>query len=319
MSSIKKRQHYVWKKYLKNWTDKETIWTFFKELDKIEKPGLMKVAQEKHFYKLIDLTDEEESFLKNFLDKTTPEDLKGLVFDYFTAFTCVSKLKKQIEKSNRIKSNSKLAEEVEKMEINAMEDAYALIESTGNKLINCEKLSDLKSLDNKEYDLFGAIMFLSFQYFRTKQRKVAALKAFEGEGKNQVIAKKCWNIISYQMSTKLAKSICLDKNLRFVFIKNQTEIPFITGDQPVFNILNDKLDNEGNVTSLELYYPLSPKSAIRIHFRENQVEKFIENQADEYLVNFLNNKVVENSSFYVFADNKETLELIKTGYNTMYN
>ena len=314
MSNIKKRQHYVWRHYLRNWSDKEKIWTYFKELNKIEKPGLMGVAQEKYFYKLIDFTDEEESFLKNFLDKTTPEDLKGLVFDYFNVFTSVSKLKKQIEKSNR-KSTTKLAEEIRKLEFNAMEDAYGLIENTGHKIINCKSLSDLKSLDNSEFDLFGAIMFLSFQYFRTKQRKVAALSAFAGEGKFEIIAKKCWNIISYQMSTKLAKSICLDKNLRFVFIQNQTEIPFITGDQPVFNILNDELDDDGNVTKLELYYPLSPKNALSIHFRENQIEKFIEKQADKKLVDFLNKKVIENSSFYVFADNKETLELIKTGYN----
>ncbi|MEX6627606.1 DUF4238 domain-containing protein [Tenacibaculum salmonis] len=316
MSDIKKRQHYVWRHYLRNWSDKENIWTFFKELDKIEKPGLMGVALEKYFYKLIDFTDEEESFLKKFLEETTPKDLKGLVFDYFTAFTSISKLKKLMQRSSKNKS-IELTDEIKKLEINAMEDAHSLIENTGHKLIRCESLSDLKSLENEEYDLFGAIMFLSFQYFRTKKMKTATLKSFKGDGKFENLAKKCWNIISYQMSTKLAKSICLDRKLRFVFIQNETEIPLITGDQPVFNILSDKLDNEGNVTDLELYYPLSPKRAIRIHFNEIQTEKFIEDKASKELIIFLNKKVVENSSFYVFSDNKETLELIKTGYNTV--
>lgn len=314
MSDIKKRQHYVWRAYLRNWSDQENIWTFFKELNKIERTTLMNVAQEKYFYKLIDFTDEEEKFLKNFLEKTTPDDLKGLVFDFFTAFTSVGKLKKRVEKSKELKNDIKLFEKIKKLEINIMEDTNTIIESKGAKLINCKNLSDLKSLDDDEYGLFEAMMFLSFQYFRTKQKKVAVLKSFDGDGKFEVIAKKCWNIISYQMSTKLAKSICLDKNLKFIFLQNHTEFPFITGDQPVFNILNDKLDDEGNITDLELYYPLSPKSAINIHFRVNQIEKFIENHADNDLVNFLNKKVVENSFFFVFANNTETLNQIKNTY-----
>jgi len=309
MSNIKKRQHYVWRHYLKNWTDKESIWTLFKKLNKIERTGLMKVAQEKYFYRLSDFTNEEEKLLKNYLEETTPVDLKGLVLDFFTVFTGVSRLKKQMKEN--LKGNIKLTEEIRKLEINIMEEAHSFIENEGHKLIRCESISDLKSLDNPESDLFGAVMFLCFQYFRTRQMKTTALQNFKGDGIRETLVRKSWNIISYQMSTILARSVCLDKNVKYAFIKNQTNTPFITGDQPVFNVLSDQRNADGSVIDLELYYPLSPQRALNIHFKKNQTQKFIEKQADEELVYFFNKKVVENSSFYVFADKKEALELME--------
>jgi hypothetical protein len=35
--SVVKRLHYVWRAYLRAWADKESIWTEFKTLGKIEK------------------------------------------------------------------------------------------------------------------------------------------------------------------------------------------------------------------------------------------------------------------------------------------
>jgi Protein of unknown function (DUF4238) len=44
---------------------------------------------------------------------------------------------------------------------------------------------------------------------------------------------------------------------RIAFLKNVTTAPFITGDQPVVNMLDPKATND-----LELYYPLSPSLAM---------------------------------------------------------
>jgi hypothetical protein len=60
--SVVKRQHYVWRAYLRPWAKNERIWTNFKQLNKIQQPSLMGVAQEKYFYKLVDFTDSEEAF-----------------------------------------------------------------------------------------------------------------------------------------------------------------------------------------------------------------------------------------------------------------
>lgn len=47
MSTIKKRQHYVWRNYLRGWADKKDhIWALKKDENKILHPELTRVAQE---------------------------------------------------------------------------------------------------------------------------------------------------------------------------------------------------------------------------------------------------------------------------------
>ena len=310
MSDLKKRQHYVWRHYLRPWADNESIWTYFKELDKIVKPGLMGVAQEKYFYGLEDFTHEEISFLKNFVDKTSPPALKPLNSDFLTLFTSTSLLKKQLATNTNPKVNREfIASEIKKIEANSMEDAHCIMENLGSKIIQCRSLEELKELSLDD-NLYEAIMFLCVQYFRTKSMRKSALKSFNGD-KFEGLADKSWNIISSIMATTLARSISLNNKLRFTFIENSTTIPFITGDQPVFNILNDKLNDEGEVVELELYYPLTPKYAICLHFRPEQIDIFEGKTADENYVNYLNKKVFQNADYYVFADNERILEQVK--------
>jgi hypothetical protein len=183
------------------------------------------------------------------------------------------------------------------------------MENFGSKIIQCRSLEELKELSIDD-NLFEAIMFLCVQYFRTKSMRKLALKSFIGN-KFESLADKSWNIISFVMATTLARSISLDNKLRFIFIENNTPTPFITSDQPVFNILNDKLNDEGEFVELELYYPLTPKYAISLHFRPEQVDIFEGKAADENYVNYLNKKVFENADYYVFSDNEKILEQVK--------
>ena len=285
----------------------ENIWTYFKEQDKIVKPGLMGVAQEKYFYGLEDFSDEEINFLQTFVDNTSPLVLKCLNSYLLTLFTSTSILKRKLAANTNPKVNTALiSSEIKKIETNAMEDAHCIMEGLGSKIIQCRSLEDLKEL-SKDDNLFEAIMFLCVQYFRTKSRRKSALKNFDGE-KLQELAEKSWNIIGFVLATTVARSISLDKKLKFLFIENNTTTPFITGDQPIFNILGDKVDEQGEVQELELYYPLTPKCAVYLHFKPEQVDLCESKIADEEYVKFLNEKVFENADYYVFADNEEILK-----------
>lgn len=315
MSDIKKRQHYVWRYYLRAWAKDERIWTYFKELNKVQQPSLMAVGQEKYFYKLIDLADNEEQFLKKLIEHISPASVRELNLTFFDMFTSAYKLKKSLEKSSLNDTDKdKLAKDIHLLENNLMEDAHCKIEALGRDLLNCKNIDELKTLaDNEDEGLLDAIMFLSFQYFRTSVRKKAVIEGFKNDLVHfQELAKKTWNIVSYCMSTKFARNISIDPKTRFVFIDNQTDTGFITCDQPIFNMLADVVDENGDVTELELYYPLSPKTALIIHFRDDQTERFINEIIDVEKVEYLNGKVLEHADFFVFADNKEQLDkLIK--------
>lgn len=307
--SIVKRQHYVWREYLRPWAENDIIWTKLIEQEKILRIKLMGVAQERYFYKLEDFSEGEENFLREYINKTSPNAVKELNLDFLKLFTSTSNLKKQLDKTiNPEIEKEKYTKEIRRLEINLMETAHGKIENLGHKLINCRSIDDLKAIEQDDY-IFDAIMFLCFQYFRTKSMRKSILKSFEG-GEYEDLAEKSWNILSYAMSTTLAKSISLDPKLRFIFHEIRTTDSFLTSDQPIFNILNDQLNEENEVINLEFYYPISTKHALTIHFRDDQNEKYVENISDSEQVKYYNEKVVANSDFYVFANTKEMLDNI---------
>lgn len=309
MSNIKKRQHYVWRYYLKPWADNESIWTYFKESDKIKKPNLKRVAQEKYFYKLTDFNNKEEEFLKKFINYKSPEVVKYLNFYFLELFIIPYKLRKRLETNkNTLIDKDCIAKEISKLEINLMEEAQCKMEGFGSKLLRCGNLDDLKSLDKDE--LLKSIIFLCFKYSRTRNIKESVLQQFKGDSFEK-FSEMSWNIISYLMAIRLARSISTNRNLKFIFIENNTNNHFLKGDQPIFNILNDKLNENGELTDFELYYPITPKHSLSIHFCPTQNEKFENKIADAEMINYLNKKVIENSYFYVFADSKEQLEKLK--------
>lgn len=231
-------------------------------------------------------------------------------FDFLTLFTSTTILKKKLAENTNPKVNRELvASEIRKLESNAMEDAHCIMENFGLKLVQCRSFEELKKI-NETDDLFEAIIFLCIQYLRTKNMRKLVLKSFSG-GQFEQLVDKAWNIMSFVLATKLAKSISLNQRLKFIFIENKTAIPFATGDQPVFNILTDILDDKGEVTEMELYYPLTPKFALTLHFRADQAELFESRLADDEEVNYLNRKVFANSDFYVFCNNNLTLITLK--------
>lgn len=310
MSQIKKRQHFVWRKYLRAWTNDESIWTYFIELSKIERVNLMGVAQEKYFYKLIDLEESEEKLLKQLVEHISKHLVKQLNLDFLALFTSANKLKKHFEKSAlEGVDKEKIAEDIRVLEHNLMEDTHCVMEGFGNDLLNCKNVSDLKALDDEQsLDLDKAIMFVCFQYLRTKAMKKAVLKGFKGE-KLEGFVEKTWNIVSYCMATNIAQAITLRPDTRFVFLTNNTGNYFITGDQPAINLLGDELTEDGDeIKGLEMYYPLSPVTALIIHHDTAQAEKFSSKILNSSEVDFYNQEILKNADFNIFANSKTQLE-----------
>lgn len=306
MSTIKKRQHYVWRQYLRSWTDSESIWTCFKQFNKVEKTSLMGIAQEKYFYKLIDLNDDEEEFLRKYLDHTCHPSVKGLCMDFLNGFTSHTKLKKHLEETNTSETNKEfLKSEIRKLEINLMEDVHGRFESNGSEFIAVRNIDDLKALRGSDA-FYNSMIFLCVQYFRTNSMKQSVKLSFQREGKFEEMAGKFWNIVSFSMALNVARNISLDPKTSFTIYENISDQKFLTCDQPVFNLKNEELDEEGNVKDLEFYYPLTPTHAILIHFQESETKYFHEKLTEER-VTFLNKKVVQNSHLFVFGNDEQQM------------
>jgi hypothetical protein len=308
MSDIKKKQHYVWRNYLRSWAEDENIYTYFKESKKTIFTNLVNVAQERFFYKLVDFTEDEEIFIRSFVEKNSHPAVKELNLKLFKILTINGTVKKMLVDDNYILLENKdvVDERIRKFDINLMEDVHTKIESYGEKLINYRSLEELKTILIDSY-YFNGLIFLCVQYFRTKKMKKAFLKECKDRS-HELVMEKSWNIISYTFASTMAVNIASNESLKFTFIENKTSNYFMTGDQPVFNLFGDELDDKGNVYRTELYYPLTPHCALIIHFRKDQKNQFESKDADNEMINYLNKKVFENSDFYVFAYSEEQFD-----------
>ena len=79
----KKKQHYVWKFYLKPWTVDGKIWC--KRKTSIFNPSLENIGQEKFFYESHKLNDVENMLVTAILKEMHPSS-QGIVFSIFNIY-----------------------------------------------------------------------------------------------------------------------------------------------------------------------------------------------------------------------------------------
>jgi hypothetical protein len=91
---------------------------------------------------------------------------------------------------------------------------------------------------------------------------------------------------------------------RVVFLRNQTQSPFVTGDQPVINLL--KPDATNNV---ELYYPLSPGLALVL---SRDIAKYPDCTRDVtvFEVEHLNHEIYTRSDDQLYASDENYLRAL---------
>ena len=88
MSKNTIKQHYVWRQYLRNFCHKKEFIYSLISSNKIVSTNLMNVAQERFFYKLHDINENDLSFLNEFLNNYIPEQnelkkyLQTVLFSY---------------------------------------------------------------------------------------------------------------------------------------------------------------------------------------------------------------------------------------------
>src|SRR5688572_12567766 len=131
--SIVKRQHYVWRKYLRAWAENEQIWTCLKELNKIEKINVMGVAQERYFYQHVDISPESETLLKLFIERNSHPSLTNSNLSYISMFKEATLVKNKLAalKTDNESRNKELEKSIREIELNFIEKIMGLVENFG--------------------------------------------------------------------------------------------------------------------------------------------------------------------------------------------
>ncbi len=278
----------------------------------IYKANPVNLAVEGYFYK-IDLIDTREYELIKVLGipKKQIPFLKGINDEWLSFFDSVFILLKSSKAANDLCTEKTVA-------LQAMEDFHCEIESRGVYLRDLlDKNVDFWQDENKRIDF---LFYLFFQYFRTKKMRNACLNVV-----NAGMKKSDNDSLSRISSTGYAiLSVFFSSNMVYAFskeatsiklIKNNSNLNFITGDQPVINIIQDKNEGEPFPKDVELYYPISPKLGIFISHNA----KFSLGYGDIVgveEVRYLNNLIVDNCEESLFANRKEDLSAISKNLKT---
>ena len=119
-----------------------------------------------------------------------------------------------------------------------------------------------------------------------------------------------WDVLSHIMAIEAGRSFFCDrKNFRIIVLDNNTQVPFITSDQPIINMLTDGKSFDVP-EKMELYYPLSPTQAMLYLEKTTPIGKF-NNPISVDDAHRYNQMMLDHSGLRVFSNSEEYLTFLK--------
>jgi hypothetical protein len=295
-------QHHTPRQYLLPWADSDerVAWHGY---GKVMRSGLTVVGGEDNFYKLKELTVPDIDCMKLFIDGLQEAGRKGHK-RFLKMYVMPTRLKRHLE--NRGDYGPDAMKLVDVVRSNLMENYHASIERRFWPYLDMIKACDFSFIE----DVQKAIEFFhgfSVQYMRTKAIKERALQ------KTNVLfddVERVWDVLSYITAVETGRSFFMDRrNFQILVLDNDTQVPFITSDQPIINIRSDA-KSFSPPEKIELYYPLSPTQAML--YLENAtpiagISRSVSiDEAHRY-----NMMMLDHCAFRVFSNSEEYLRLLK--------
>lgn len=305
----KKKHHYVWGYYLKNWSlDGKKVWrkTITGKVDCYEISGIL---HENNFYRLTNL-DEDHLLIVKSLFSDSHSKIKKMIFD-FIQFNFKVQLAEDIVPTELLCVGENRCILVAKS--NSLENIHTAIEGNVKEILFALANQDLSILDNDK-NMINFINYIAHQMTRTKPLKEFCIANINK--KNPQLGLKleqCWWIISYFMGVNLGGNLYDSRKLdKHCLLINDTEEPFITSDYPVLNVHPTIEDNSLAPLAedeMDLYYPISPKVAYMINnsntFEEGKVYVTLET------VNKLNEKMAKNALSHIVGNTEQIIKKYK--------
>ena len=169
---------------------------------------------------------------------------------------------------------------------------------------------DLSFYDDDD-ELIEFLFFICQQYFRTQNidSKVrAAMGSFKGFNVDGM-----WAVLRHTSATSVGFSLYQDRaKFRPVLIENTSNIPFVTGDQPIINTHAIGLSLEEIPSDLEFYYPLTPKLALLLSSNPDLNSKEAVSIGEEK-VTMYNKFIHSQAGKQVYSSERDALEQLLNG------
>ncbi len=311
----KSKHHHVWADYLRRWSlnNKDVHFTTAKR--NIVCDSVKGIAMEKHFYQITPLDRAHIAVIKGFSVKS-PKELQELHMSYLKDFLLRQSLEGKYRKS------SVQIEEAEKllfaMKCNMLENLHSSHENETQPIITALANRDLTILnDANNMSLF--MQFFGHQISRTKMFRDITIVTMSGfksmtEKNMAVVIEECWWFLSYMFGMNIGADLfATRKEDKHCLLINNTEIPFITSDQPIINVhesLQDNIVAAPDSKQCDFYYPISPKVAYMVNKSERFERGLVEVSLEA--VNELNIKIAKKANVHIVSNDTASLKpLIK--------
>lgn len=298
-----KHQHYVPRKYLRAWASKEKIWCL--RDNKIFHPNVMGVAQERYFYRLGRL-DENDFRLAHAIaiEPIKNQELRRACEGLLDSYRHMFALEKLIPTGH---SNQKFDEF-----LNTIDDEVITgLEHQVFPYLDQAIAGDLSFLKDQS----SAIAFyhgLMLQYFRTHKIRANLLAGMTVNDSNRIA--RIWPLFRTLYSVITSFHIA-SKELPFTatVLSSPADSYFITSDQPIINIDAVYLNYEEIPQTVQFYYPLSPVRALLLS--ENPSSDYhAQPLLSQNQLTRLNQYMMMSSHRQVYAESHATLAAL-TGMN----
>jgi hypothetical protein len=294
--------HHTPRRYLLPWTDKDEYIAWY-GYGKVERSGLKAVGGENDFYKLKELTVQDIDCLKLFIDSLREIGRDGHR-RFLEMYTLPTRLRRHLEESHI--HNPEAMKQLEVVISNLNENYHAAIENGFWPYLEAIKNGDLNFYEDPKKAsefLYG----LHVQYLRTKAVKDRACKSENVLFDN---IERVWDVLSHILAVEAGASFFRSRNEFIILVlDNHTEVPFITADQPIINMLTSG-ESWDVPEKMELYYPLSPTQAM-LYLETATPIGGISTSVSIDEAHRYNMMMLDHCAFRVFSNSEEYLEFLK--------
>lgn len=343
MGSTVKRQHYIWRNYLTQWTDSGDrfngkLFVLRKTLkgnqSKIEFRELEKIGFEKYFYDITNFKEQDVLFLTKLIAQMQRKELAKFGVEEEILNNAATQ-RDFIEKnvmctSENIELEFQFYDKLLNGDLSFYEDSKnqvildSLRESMiaslyhGDALLSEKQINDLlndfstdESIDLK----YEFNRFFCLQYFRSPRVHSNTKKNLEElKQQHEAIRDMNSNFFTNMIMTYFAERMALNLTQNFkssiLLYKNNTDSPFITGDTPIICLTGDKMDGMSI-----FHYPISPKIAVELIIVPKlsdfaTVNKNIVMELNQELVGIVNNcnkKLADNCVNEIYSNTEKSL------------